>query len=167
MWVPGGALCLLIPPLRPSPLALQPQPLLPVFCVMTSSTPCIHGAADLKGRLLLCACLCVCSVCAQCICVRMRHKRGSEKWVASARSRRVISVHTCAGSFPQNATERSRPRPRPRQELGLRSAGQALGAMGCNYDHLMLTFSSHLKIMIFPEGTCTNRTCLITFKPGM
>uniref|UniRef100_A0A8C8WKG1 Lysophosphatidylcholine acyltransferase 1 n=1 Tax=Panthera leo TaxID=9689 RepID=A0A8C8WKG1_PANLE len=22
------------------------------------------------------------------------------------------------------------------------------------------------KIMIFPEGTCTNRTCLITFKPG-
>lgn len=23
------------------------------------------------------------------------------------------------------------------------------------------------KIMIFPEGTCTNRSCLITFKPGM
>lgn len=24
----------------------------------------------------------------------------------------------------------------------------------------------YFKIMIFPEGTCTNRSCLITFKPG-
>jgi hypothetical protein len=24
----------------------------------------------------------------------------------------------------------------------------------------------HFQILIFPEGTCTNRSCLITFKPG-
>ncbi|NXL89570.1 PCAT1 acyltransferase, partial [Alectura lathami] len=27
-------------------------------------------------------------------------------------------------------------------------------------------FFFYFKIMIFPEGTCTNRSCLITFKPG-
>lgn len=25
---------------------------------------------------------------------------------------------------------------------------------------------TNLQIMVFPEGTCTNRSCLITFKPG-
>lgn len=33
-------------------------------------------------------------------------------------------------------------------------------------EFLKVNFFFYFKIMIFPEGTCTNRSCLITFKPG-
>jgi len=29
-----------------------------------------------------------------------------------------------------------------------------------------MEYGTVLQVLIFPEGTCTNRSCLITFKPG-
>lgn len=29
-----------------------------------------------------------------------------------------------------------------------------------------MKYCTVLQVLIFPEGTCTNRSCLITFKPG-
>lgn len=63
--------------------------------------------------------------------------------------RKLMTAATCIGS--------------PSAEWG----GAAPGSAAPRPFDADLFFSFHFKIMIFPEGTCTNRTCLITFKPGM